>query len=97
MREHVRRIIRFLSALPPEREDWLLIEPAKGIKVPIPDFHRARHGQLYERCKGVPSAREERRLVGPRLLLFNVAAPLVILPICSQRPSLAYQLAVGGR
>ncbi len=82
MSGHVRRIVRFLSALPPEREDWLLIEPRQGLSVPIPDFHRARHGRLSERRKGVPSAREERRLIGPRLLLFSAVFPAVVLPLC---------------
>jgi hypothetical protein len=81
MSGHVRRIVRFLSALPPEREDWLLIEPKEGLSVPIPDFHRAHHGRLSERRQGIPSAKEERRLIGPRLLLFAVAYPIIWLPV----------------
>ncbi len=81
MQEHIHRIIRFLSALPLEREDWLLIESKKGLNIPIPDFHRARHGKLSERQKGLPSVEQERRLIGPRLLLFSVVFTVIFCPL----------------
>ncbi len=81
MHGRLRQIIRVLSALPPEREDWLLIEPKKGLAIPIPDFQRAHRGGISYRQKGLPSSKEERRLIGPRLLLFAIIIPVVQLPL----------------
>ena len=77
----LRQTIRVLSALSPVREDWLLIEPEQGLEIPIPDFQRARRGRLSYHRKGLPSSKEERRLIGPRLLLFAIIFPVVQLPL----------------
>lgn len=89
-RSGLRVAARWLAALPPEREDWLLIEPESGLKVPIPDFHRAKHGRLFERRKGVPSAKEERRLIGPRLLIFLILYPIIVVPVAIANAAVEY-------
>lgn len=89
MLKRLHRLARFIRALPPEREDWLLIEPPDGIRVPVPDFHRARHG-LFQLRKGLLTRMEERRLLGPRLLIGCILFPIIVGPLCFGYAAVAF-------
>ena len=85
----LRCVARWLSALPPYREDWLLIEPAAGLSVPVQDFRQASHGLSRER-KGLLTRKEERRLRGPRLLVFLVIFPVIWGPVTVMNAAVSY-------
>ena len=85
----IKKMTRWLAALPPNREDWLLIEPKKGLVIPVPDFQRASHGLSYVRT-GLPTANEERRMNGPRLMILLVVYPMILLPVAYLAAAYSY-------